>query len=105
MRSSIASHRATADVALLQLAEPIANRPPAVIGVPNEPFQVGSSYTIAGVGVAKRGDGRTGGVIREAELESTSRPGRLQIRLLDPGNRERDRRPRRLHRRFRWPGV
>src|SRR5436305_930538 len=36
------------------------------------------------VGGAKRGDGKTGGTIRAAELAVTGKPGTLQIRLADP---------------------
>lgn len=80
----IASHRASADVALLQLTEPYPRKLQATLGAPIEPIVAGQPYVIAGIGVSRRGDGRSGGVIREAELLSTSRPGRLQIRLVDP---------------------
>ena len=88
--SGIASHRATADVALLQLAAPLA-KPVAALGLPNEPIAAGQNFVVAGIGVTRRGDGRSGGTVRAAQLVSTSRPGRLQIRLVDPaGNNLRD---------------
>src|SRR6185436_18788168 len=55
------AHRATADVALLQLAAPVAGTAPAVLG-----------------------DGKSGGTIRVAGLVATGKPGTLQIRLVDP---------------------
>jgi secreted trypsin-like serine protease len=81
----IAARRASADVALLQLAQPLA-KPVAALGVPLEPIAAGQSFGIAGIGVTRPGDGKSGGVVRAASLISTSQPGRLQIRLIDPAN-------------------
>ena len=82
---AILAHRASADVALLQLGTPLpASKSPAPLGSPLMPVQPGSRLTIAGVGVAKRGDGKTGGTIRAADLSVTGKPGTLQIRLADP---------------------
>lgn len=78
------AHRATADVALLQLAAPVAGKTPFVLGMPNIPIIVGSRFTIAGIGVTVRGDGKSGGTIRVAGLVATGKPGTLQIRLVDP---------------------
>ena len=78
------SHRATADVALLQLKAPAKGKVPATVGMPNIPINVGSRFTIAGIGVTVRGDGKSGGTIRAAGLVATGRPGTLQIRLVDP---------------------
>lgn len=80
----IRAHRASADVALLQLSEPLPGKAPLPLGVPTEPFAAGQDYTVAGIGVAVRGDGKSGGTVRAAALVSTSHPGRLQIRLVDP---------------------
>jgi secreted trypsin-like serine protease len=77
-------HRATADVALLQLAAPARGKTTAALGMPNIPIVVGSRFTIAGIGVAVRGDGKSGGAIRVAGLVATGKPGTLQIRLVDP---------------------
>jgi secreted trypsin-like serine protease len=76
------AHRATADVSLLQLETPKKN--PSPIGVPKTPLAAGSLFTIAGIGVTVRGDGRSGGVVRTADLVATGQPGTLQIRLVDP---------------------
>lgn len=80
------AHRATADVALLQLAAPAKGKTPSTLGIPNIPIVVGSRFTIAGIGVTVRGDGKSGGAIRVAGLVATGKPGTLQIRLVDPVN-------------------
>lgn len=85
------AHRATADVALLQLEQPAKGKAPATVGAPNVPIAVGGRFTVAGIGVTVRGDGRSGGTIRIASLVATGKPGTLQIRLVDPlgqGTRE-----------------
>ncbi|MBR1151540.1 trypsin-like serine protease [Bradyrhizobium sp. JYMT SZCCT0428] len=78
------AHRATADVALLQLGSPVKGKTPSTLGMPNIPILVGSRFTIAGIGVTTRGDGKSGGTIRAAGLVATGKPGTLQIRLVDP---------------------
>lgn len=79
------AHRATADVALLRLAGPIAaGRQPVLLGTPRMPIAVGGRFTIAGIGVTVRGDGKSGGIVRAASLATTGQPGTLQIRLVDP---------------------
>lgn len=89
--AAIAQNRASADVALLQLAEPLDGEPTAPLGAPIEPIVAGRTYGVAGIGVTRRGDGKSGGVVRAATLVSTSQPGRLQIRLVDPAtNNTRD---------------
>ncbi|KRR20575.1 peptidase S1 [Bradyrhizobium lablabi] len=81
---AMSGHRATADVALLQLAASPKGRTPAVLGLPDIPINVGSRFTIAGIGATVRGDGKSGGTIRVASLVATGKPGTLQIRLVDP---------------------
>jgi secreted trypsin-like serine protease len=82
---NILAHRASADVALLQLTAPLAQgKAPAPLGMPAIPIQIGSRLTVAGIGVTKRGDGKSGGTIRAADLAVTGKPGSLQIRLADP---------------------
>jgi secreted trypsin-like serine protease len=83
--NTLLGHRATADVALLELTKPL----PAVfvaapLTVPPSPVAVGDHLLVAGYGVAVRGDGRSGGTIRVADLVATGQPGSLQIRLVDP---------------------
>lgn len=77
-------HRATADVALLQLGAAVRGKTPTALGMPNIPIIVGSRFIIAGIGVTVRGDGKSGGTIRAAGLVATGKPGTLQIRLIDP---------------------
>ncbi len=81
---TLLAHRATADVALLKLAEPLpaAVMPAALAG--NRPVTVGERLIVVGYGVAVRGDGRSGGKALIATLAVTGRPGTLQIRLADP---------------------
>ena len=78
------AHRATADVALLQLGMPAKGKTPSVVGMPDIPIVVGSRFTVAGIGVTMRGDGKSGGTVRVADLVATGKPGTLQIRLVDP---------------------
>jgi hypothetical protein len=83
--AGILAHRASADVAVLQLAGPLPpSKAPAPLGAPVIPIETGSRFTIAGVGVTRRGDGKSGGTIRAADLAATGKPGTLQIRLADP---------------------
>lgn len=77
------AHRATADVAVLHLDAPAKGKTPSTPGMPNIPILVGSRFTIAGIGVTVRGDGKSGGTIRVAGLVATGKPGTLQIRLVD----------------------
>jgi len=78
-------HLATADVALIKLAEPLPAKIPAVpLGDATQPVAVGDAFVVAGFGVTVRGDGRTGGTVRSATLVATGVPGSLQIRLFDP---------------------
>ena len=81
---AMTDHRATADVALLQLAAPPNAKSAAVLGAPQLPIGSGSRFTIAGIGVTIRGEGSSGGTVRVAALVATGRPGTLQIRLVDP---------------------
>ena len=88
---AMTAHRATADVALLQLEAPPKGKNAADLGVPQVPIVAGSRFTIAGIGVTIRGEGSSGGIIRVAGLVAAGQPGTLQIRLVDPvgqGTRE-----------------
>ena len=78
------AHRATADVALMKMAQALpADIIPAVLGKEVAP-RVGDTLTVFGYGLAIRGDGRSGGTLRAAPLTVTGKPGNLQIRLVDP---------------------
>src|SRR4030088_530176 len=81
---AMTAHRATADVALLQLEAPPKEKVAAMLGAPQIPIVAGSRFTIAGIGVTVRGEGSTGGIIRVAGLVATGQPGMLQRRFVDP---------------------
>ena len=79
------AHVATADVALVKLAEPLPARIPAApLGGENETVAVGDAFVVAGYGVTVRGAEKLDGVVRAATLVATGQPGTLQIRLFDP---------------------
>src|SRR5438477_5792612 len=80
---SLLGHVATADVALLKLASPLAVAP-AVLAGPRERVAVGDPFVVHGYGLTVRGDGKTGGTLRSVTLVATGKPGNLQIRLIDP---------------------
>jgi hypothetical protein len=82
--AAISAHRATADVALLQLDSPPKGKNAAPLGTPQLPIAAGNRFTIAGIGVTIRGEGNSGGTVRVAGLVATGQPGTLQIRLVDP---------------------
>ena len=87
---SLLAHRATADVALLKLAAPLASVTPVPLG-PALRVAPGDTFTVAGLGVAVRGDGKSGGTVRAASLIAIGKPGNLQIRLVDAAtNGEKD---------------
>jgi hypothetical protein len=82
------AHLATADVALIKLAEPLATTiPPVRIGGDNISVAVGDTLIVAGYGVTAHGAERLEGVVRAAHLTVTGQPGSLQIRLFDPATK------------------
>jgi secreted trypsin-like serine protease len=81
---AIFGHRATADVALLKLALPLAAPVVPARITARTTFAPGDRFTVAGYGLAVRGDGKTGGKVRAASLVATGKPGSLQVRLVDP---------------------
>jgi len=83
---TLLAHRATADVALLKLARPLAVTP-APLADASLRAAVGETFTVRGYGLAVRGDGKTGGTLRTATLATTGQPGTLQIRLVDAATR------------------
>jgi secreted trypsin-like serine protease len=84
------NHLATADVALIKLAEPLPARiHPARLAKETQTVAIGETLIIAGYGVTVRGDGQTGGTARTATLVVTGQPGWLQIRLFDPVSKGR----------------
>ena len=82
------AHRATADVALLKMAQPLpAGVVPAMLSDGKRTPQIGEDLTVYGYGLAIRGEGKSGGTLRAAKLSVTGKPGNLQIRLVDPATR------------------
>jgi hypothetical protein len=80
---TLLAHRATADVALLKLAVPVAVVP-APLGAPRSRVAVGERFVVHGYGVSVRGDGNSSATLRAADLVATGQPGTLQLRLVDP---------------------
>jgi secreted trypsin-like serine protease len=79
------AHLATADVALLKLAQPLPQGIAAArIGGETETVAVGDTLIVAGYGVTTRGADRLDGKVRAASLVVTGQPGSLQVRLYDP---------------------
>jgi secreted trypsin-like serine protease len=85
---SFANNRATADVALIKMAEAL---PAGIAAVPlnrtDMAVVVGDRFVVAGFGVTTPGDDSGIGVARSATLTATGQPGSLQIRLFDPATR------------------
>jgi len=75
--------RVTADVALIKLPSP-ANVTPVPLSGAKLNVQPGDRFIVSGLGVSVRGDGKSGGTLRQATLVATGKPGNLQIRLMDP---------------------
>jgi Trypsin len=84
--SAALRHRVTADVALVKLGAPLtvvsARLAPEGVSV-----SAGDPFIVAGYGVAIRGDGKSGGMVRAATLVATGQPGTLQIRLADAASK------------------
>jgi hypothetical protein len=73
------AHRATADVALLRLTSPAKGKTPASLGVPQLPIAVGGKFTIAGVGVTVRGDGKSAGTSAARHWSRPASPARCRF--------------------------
>lgn len=80
------AHRATADVALIKIANAASGAPAAIHG---ERLKIapGDRLTVQGYGLTRVGDGKSGGTLRSATLTVTGQPGNLQIRLMDATTR------------------
>jgi len=79
------ANRATPDVALLKLVEPLpAKFSPAELAPKRARVVLGEKFIVVGYGAATRGDLRTSATLRRAELAATGVPGNLQLRLFDP---------------------
>ena len=85
--ASYAASRATADLALLKLAAPLADLVLPAKLAPARRVAAGERLTIAGFGVTVAGTARGLGMPRMATLTVTGKPGSLQIRLYDLATR------------------
>ncbi len=84
------AHRATADVALVKLAAPLAVEPAPLMG-PRSRVPAGERFAVYGYGMADPADANSSATLRAATLIATGQPGNLQLRLVDPatgGRRE-----------------
>jgi secreted trypsin-like serine protease len=82
------ANRATPDIAVLKLAQPLpADIVPVALGVTRGRVAVGDAFVILGYGVSIRGDGKSSGTLRRAGLIAAGVPGNLQIRLVDPSTK------------------
>lgn len=87
-KQTFAANRATADVALLKLVEPLPPKySPVTLATPRPRVALGESFIVAGYGVTVRGDNNTAGVLRHATLAATGVPGNIQLRLFDPATK------------------
>jgi hypothetical protein len=87
-KSTFDAKRATADLALLKLLQPLPKRyAPAMLAAPRPRVAQGETFIVTGYGVTKPGDNRSAAVLRRAELAATGKPGNIQLRLFDPATR------------------
>lgn len=85
--ASYAKSRATADVAMLKLANPL---PATIVPVGlSDGARVarGDRFVIAGFGISIVGDDTSIGMAYSASLIATGQPGSLQVRLVDPSTK------------------
>ena len=77
------AHRATADVALVKLATPLAVTPVPLMKSRTR-VAAGERFAVYGYGMSVRTDANTSATLRAATLVATGQPGNLQLRLVDP---------------------
>jgi hypothetical protein len=80
---SYLAHRATADVGLVKLKEPMAAAP-VPLAEPRQRIAPGESFLVHGYGRSVRDDRNSAATLRAARLIATGQPGALQLRLVDP---------------------
>jgi hypothetical protein len=77
--------RATPDLALLKLAQPLPSHiVPAPLVGQRGPIVGDEAFVVMGYGVVIPGDNKSGGTLRRATLVATGQLGNLQTRLVDP---------------------
>ena len=83
-----AARRFVIDFALVGLAAPLpASYRPIPLPRAGEEGVMGARYRIAGFGLSVRGDGKTGGALRQATLTGVPLQSDIQLRLADPAKR------------------
>jgi len=80
---SLFAHRATADVGLIKLKEPMAAMP-VPLAPPRSRIVPGERFVVHGYGRSVRDDRNSAATLRAASLIATGQPGTLQLRLVDP---------------------
>jgi len=85
---SLFAHRATADVGLIKLKEPMAAAP-APLQAPRQRIAPGETFIVHGYGRSVRGDRDSAATLRAARLMATGHPGPLQLRLIDPATADK----------------
>ena len=71
-------------MALIKLAAPAQNNAQGILFSGAFAVAPGDRFSVAGYGLTERGNGKSGGTLRAANLVATGKPGNLQIRLVDP---------------------
>jgi hypothetical protein len=76
------------DLALVALKSPLpGSYTPIPLPAAGEDGVMGARYAIAGFGLAKQGDGKSGGTLRGATLTGVPLQSDIQLRLKDPGGK------------------
>jgi hypothetical protein len=76
------------DLALVALKSPLpASYAPIPLPASGEEGVMGARYAIAGFGLARQGDGKTGGTLRGATLTGVPLQSDIQLRLKDPAGK------------------
>ena len=82
------NHRATADVALIKLAAPLRRiMRPAHCSAAKLSVAPGDRFTVAGYGLTERGNGKSGGTLRAANLVATGQARQSADPPVDPATR------------------
>jgi hypothetical protein len=87
---SLLAHRATADIGLIKLKEPMAATP-ALMAPLRPRIAPGERFVVQGYGRSVRDDRNSAGTLRAARLIATGHPGTLQLRLVDPATGDKQR--------------
>lgn len=81
--NSFATRRPTPDLALVKLSAPLPAVSPATLSAADGLPAARASFTLAGYGVVKDGDGASAGTLRQVTLPSIGTTGGIMVRLSD----------------------